>query len=130
MQATFTGFKMWPQAVTQARSTAVDAVRDAMHGQAVDARAGYAEDMHRNQPLSKPAMIGEIQADGPFNVVWKTPTAIVAENWSPFIPENAAPLAVRHRIGRAPRSTLERVRRSAAASAAAPCRRSAGRTPR
>ncbi|MDB5415874.1 MAG: amino acid/amide transporter substrate-binding protein family, partial [Rubritepida sp.] len=47
------------------------------------------EEMHRNHHLSKPVMIGEIQADGQFNVVFKTPTAIPAENWSPFIPENA-----------------------------------------
>jgi urea transport system substrate-binding protein len=40
--------------------------------------------------LTKPVMIGEVQADGQFNVVYKTPTAIAAENWSPFIPENAS----------------------------------------
>jgi urea transport system substrate-binding protein len=90
MEATYTGFKMWTQAVTQAGTTAVDAVREAMYGQKVDAPAGYTEEMHRNHHLSKPVMIGEIQADGQFNIVWKTPTAIVAENWSPFIPENAA----------------------------------------
>ncbi len=30
--------------------------------------------MLANHHLSKPVMIGEIQADGQFNVVWKTPT--------------------------------------------------------
>jgi urea transport system substrate-binding protein len=45
--------------------------------------------MHRNHHLSKPVMLGEVQADGQFNIVWKTPAAIPAENWSPFIPENA-----------------------------------------
>jgi urea transport system substrate-binding protein len=89
MEATLVGFKMWAQAVTAARSTAVDAVREAMYGQKVNAPCGYELEMHRNHHLSKPVMIGEIQADGQFNIVWRTPGPIVAENWSPFIPENA-----------------------------------------
>ena len=89
MEATAVGFKMWAQAVTQARSTAVDPVREAMYGQKVAAPCGFELEMHRNHHLSKPVMIGEIQADGQFNVVWRTPAPIVAENWSPFIPENA-----------------------------------------
>jgi len=89
MEATYTGFRMWAQAVAKAGTTAVDPVREAMYGQKVDAPCGYAEEMHRNHHLSKPVMIGEVQADGQFNTVWKTPNAIPAENWSPFIPENA-----------------------------------------
>ena len=89
MEATYTGFRMWAQAVAKAGTTAVDPVREAMYGQKVDAPCGYTEEMHRNHHLSKPVMIGEVQADGQFNTVWKTPAAIPAENWSPFIPENA-----------------------------------------
>ncbi|MGG5821480.1 urea ABC transporter substrate-binding protein [Falsiroseomonas sp. HW251] len=89
MEATYTGFNMWAQAVTAARSTAVDAVRTAVIGQKFNAPAGFEEAMLPNHHLSKPVMIGEIQADGQFNVVWKTPNAVPAENWSQFIPENA-----------------------------------------
>ena len=89
MEATYTGFKMWAQAVAQAKTTAVDAVRGAMYGQKVDAPSGYTEQMWENHHLSKPVMIGEIQADGQFSIVYKTPQAIKAENWSPYIPENA-----------------------------------------
>ncbi|MBY0338877.1 MAG: urea ABC transporter substrate-binding protein [Acetobacteraceae bacterium] len=89
MEATLIGFKMWAQAVTQARTTAVDPVRTALYGQKVAAPSGYEVEMHRNHHLSKPVMIGEVQADGQFNIVYRTPTAIPAENWSPFIPENA-----------------------------------------
>jgi urea transport system substrate-binding protein len=89
MEATVTGFKMWAQAVAAANTTAVDAVREKMYGRRVMAACGYEEEMHTNHHLSKPVMIGEIQADGQFNIVYKTPTAIPAENWSPFIPENA-----------------------------------------
>ncbi|MBO1078401.1 urea ABC transporter substrate-binding protein [Roseomonas haemaphysalidis] len=90
MEATWTGFTMWAQAVEQAKTTAVDAVRTAMYGQKVMAPSGYEEQMFENHHLSKPVMIGEIRADGQFDVVYKTPTAIKAENWSPFIPENAS----------------------------------------
>ncbi len=89
MEATYTGFRMWTQAVAKAGTTAVDPVREAMYGQKVDAPCGYAEEMHRNHHLSKPVMIGEVMGDGQFNTVWKTPSAIPAENWSPYIPENA-----------------------------------------
>ena len=89
MEATYTGFNMWAQAVTQARTTAVDAVRAAVIGQKFDAPSGYTQEMLPNHHLSKPVMIGEVQADGQFNIVWRTPGPIVAENWSPFIPENA-----------------------------------------
>ena len=89
MEATLVGFKMWAQAVTAARTTAVDPVREAMYGQKVAAPCGYELEMHRNHLLSKPVMSGEVQADGQFNIVWRTQGPIVAENWSPFIPENA-----------------------------------------
>ncbi len=89
MEATYTGFRMWTQAVQKAGTTAVDAVRTAMIGQKLMAPCGYEEEMLRNHHLSKPVFIGEIQADGQFNIVWKTPNAVPAENWSQFIPENA-----------------------------------------
>jgi len=89
MEATLVGFRMWAQAVAKAGTTAVDPVREAMYGQKVDAPCGYTLEMHRNHHLSKPVMIGEVMENGQFNIVWKTPGPIVAENWSPFIPENA-----------------------------------------
>jgi urea transport system substrate-binding protein len=89
MEATLVGFKMWAQAVAKAGTTAVDPVREAMYGQKVDAPCGYTLEMHRNHHLSKPVMIGEVMENGQFNIVWKTSGPIIAENWSPFIPENA-----------------------------------------
>jgi urea transport system substrate-binding protein len=89
MEATLVGFKMWAQAVAKAGTTAVDPVREAMYGQKVDAPCGYTLEMHRNHHLSKPVMIGEVMENGQFNIVWKTQGPIIAENWSPFIPENA-----------------------------------------
>jgi urea transport system substrate-binding protein len=89
MEATYVGFKMWAQAVRQANSTAVDAVRTALIGQKVNAPCGFELTMLPNHHLSKPVMIGEVQANGQFNTVWKTPGPVPAENWSQFIPENA-----------------------------------------
>jgi urea transport system substrate-binding protein len=41
-----------------------------------------------NHHLWKPVFIGEIKADGQFNVVWKTKGPIRAQPWSPFIAGN------------------------------------------
>jgi urea transport system substrate-binding protein len=41
-----------------------------------------------NHHLHKPVMIGEIQSDGQFDVVWKTKGPIRAQPWSPFIAGN------------------------------------------
>ena len=37
---------------------------------------------------SKSAFIGEVKADGQFNVVWKTPGPVRAQPWSSFIADN------------------------------------------
>jgi urea transport system substrate-binding protein len=89
MEATYTGFRMWMQAVEKAKTTAVGAVTPALIGQKLMAPCGFEEEMLPNHHLSKPVLIGEIQADGQINTVWKTPGVVKAENWSPFIPENA-----------------------------------------
>ncbi len=88
MEATYVGINMWAQAVKKAGTTNVDAVRKAMAGQTFAAPSGYVLTMDPvNHHLHKPVMIGEIRADGQFNVVYKTPTAIVAQPWSPYIPK-------------------------------------------
>ena len=89
MEAHYIGFNMWVQAVRQAGSTDVDAVRQAMYGQKVTALSGYEVAMHANHHLSKPVMIGEIQDDGQFDIVWRTDDPVVGDAWSDFIPESA-----------------------------------------
>ncbi|MBC8292990.1 MAG: urea ABC transporter substrate-binding protein [Proteobacteria bacterium] len=89
MEAHYIGFKMWAQAVRQAGSTDVDAVRQAMYGQEVRSLSGYDVVMNTNHHLSKPVMIGEITSDGQFDIVWQTDETIKADAWSPFIPESA-----------------------------------------
>ena len=89
MEATYIGFKMWTQAVEQAGTTDIDAVRQAIVGQKVKAPSGFVATMNPNHHLSKPVMIGEIQANGQFDVVWQTKEPIVADAWSKYIPESA-----------------------------------------
>jgi urea transport system substrate-binding protein len=93
MEATYIGFKMWAQAVAQAGTTEVNAVRQAMYGQKVQAPSGFTAAMNTNHHLSKPVMIGEIQPNGQFEVVWQTKQAIKADAWSPFLPEDKGKVA-------------------------------------
>jgi urea transport system substrate-binding protein len=89
MEATYIGMHMWAQAVEKAKSTDVDKVIAAMAGQTFKSPDGFTIEMDpKNHHLHKPVFIGEVRADGQFNVVWKTPKPIKAEPWSPFIPEN------------------------------------------
>ncbi len=89
MEATWVGMHMWAQAVEKAQSTDVDKVRAAMTGQTYAAPSGFTLTMDQtNHHLHKPVMIGEIEADGQFNVVWQTDAPIRAQPWSPFIAGN------------------------------------------
>ncbi len=89
MEAAYVGMYMWKQAVEKAKSTDVDAVIAATNGQTFKAPSGFTIKMdEKNHHLHKPVFIGEVKADGQFNVVWKTPGPIKAKPWSPFIPGN------------------------------------------
>jgi len=89
MEATYVGLYMWKQAVEKAQSTDTDKVIAAMAGQTFKAPSGYTLTMDAtNHHLHKPVMIGEIKADGQFNVVNKTKTTIRAQPWSPYIAGN------------------------------------------
>src|SRR3982751_2001102 len=80
MEATYVGIHMWAQAVEKAKSTDVDKVREAMAGQTFAAPSGFTLTMDKtNHHLHKPVMIGEIQSDGQFSVVWKTKGPIRAQ---------------------------------------------------
>lgn len=89
MEATYIGINMWAQAVTKAKSTDTDKVIAAMAGQTYTAPSGITSKMdEKNHHLHKSVFIGEVKADGQFNVVWKTPGPVKAQPWSPYIPEN------------------------------------------
>jgi len=89
MEATYIGIHMWKQAAEKAKSFDVAKVTAAMAGQTFTAPSGILSKMdEKNHHLYKAVFIGEVKADGQFNVVWKTKGPVKAQPWSPFIPGN------------------------------------------
>ncbi len=94
MEATYIGVKMWAQAVEQAKTTEVNAVRQAVGNQVVRSPSGFDITMDaKNHHLHKPVLIGEVREDGQFDIVWNTDGPIRAQAWSPFIPDSAEKVA-------------------------------------
>ncbi|MFZ7091767.1 urea ABC transporter substrate-binding protein [Primorskyibacter sp. 2E233] len=88
MEAHYIGFNMWANAVTAAGTTEVDAVRTAMYGQEFPNLTGGTAVMLPNHHLSKPVLIGEIQADGQFDIISQT-DPVPGDAWTDFLPESA-----------------------------------------
>jgi len=88
MEATYIGFKMWTKAVEKAGTTNVDKVIDAMVGVTAPNLTGGIAVMNDNHHLSKPVLIGEIQGNGQFEVVWKTDGLVKGDAWSDFLPDS------------------------------------------
>ncbi len=60
-----------------------------MYGQTVRSPSGFDVVMNTNHHLSKPVLIGEIQDDGQFEIVWETDRPIVGDAWTDYLPESA-----------------------------------------
>jgi urea transport system substrate-binding protein len=88
MEAHHIGFNMWVQAVEQAGTTDVDAVIDAMVGQTYPNLTGGIAEMLPNHHLTKPVLIGEIRADGQFDIISET-EPVPGDAWTDFLPESA-----------------------------------------
>ena len=88
MEAHYIGFNMWVNAATAAGSTDVDAVRAAMYGQEFPNLTGGTAVMLPNHHLAKPVLIGEIRADGQFDIISQT-TEVDGDAWTDFLPESA-----------------------------------------
>jgi urea transport system substrate-binding protein len=48
---------------------------------------GYSA-MMPNHHITKPVLIGEIQANGQFDTVWQTPGLVVGDEWSDYLPDS------------------------------------------
>ena len=88
MEAHFIGFNMWMNAATEAGTTDVDAVRTAMYGQEYPNLTGGTAVMLQNHHLAKPVLIGEIQADGQFDIIIQT-SEVPGDAWTDFLPASA-----------------------------------------
>jgi urea transport system substrate-binding protein len=85
MEAHVIGFNMWVKAVEKAGTTEPDKVIDALPGTKVPNLTGGVSEMLPNHHITKPVLIGEIQKDGQFNVVWKTDGLVPGDAWSDYL---------------------------------------------
>lgn len=88
MEAHYIGFNMWVNAVEEAGTTDVDAVREAMWGQEFPNLTGGTAVMQPNHHLTKPVLIGEITEDGQFDIISQT-EEVPGDAWTDFLPDSA-----------------------------------------
>ena len=93
MESGYLLINMWAHAVQQAGSADIEAVRQALTGQKMKSPSGYEVTMGSNHFISKPLMIGEVKADGQFEIVYKTKDAIAPKAWSPYVESNKGKVA-------------------------------------
>jgi len=86
MEAHYIGFNMWVKAVEKAGTTDPSAVQDSIIGVSVPNLTGGYSTMMPNHHITKPVLIGEIQDDGQFDVVWETSGLVAGDAWSDFLP--------------------------------------------
>jgi urea transport system substrate-binding protein len=86
MEAHVIGFAMWVKAVEKAKSTDPDKVIAALPGIEAPNLSGGTSTMLPNHHITKPVFIGEVRADGQFDVVWKTPGLVPGDAWSKYLP--------------------------------------------
>jgi urea transport system substrate-binding protein len=86
MEAHYIGFNLWVQAVNKAKSTDVDKVLAALPGLETPNLTGGVAKVLPNHHLTKPVYIGEVRADGQFDVVWKTAGTVPGDAWSDYLP--------------------------------------------
>ena len=88
MEAHVIGFNMWIEAVEKAGTTDADAVIDSIIGVSVPNLTGGYSSMMPNHHITKPVLIGEIQADGQMETVWETTGLVVGDEWSDYLPDS------------------------------------------
>lgn len=86
MEAHYIGFNMWVKAVEIAGTTDPDTVIDSLVGVSVPNLTGGYSAMMPNHHITKPVLIGEVQADGQFETVSATPGLVPGDAWSDFLP--------------------------------------------
>jgi len=86
MEAHYIGFNMWVKAVEKAGTTEPDKVIDSLPGIKQKNLTGGTAEMLPNHHITKPVYIGEVRADGQFDVVWKSPGLVPGDAWSDYLP--------------------------------------------
>jgi urea transport system substrate-binding protein len=86
MEASYIGFNLWVKAVQKAGTTDVTKVLAALPGTETPNLTGSMAKVLPNHHITKPVYIGEVRADGQFDVVWKTNGTVPGEAWSRYLP--------------------------------------------
>src|SRR5258706_3280333 len=82
MEAHVIGFDMWVKAVEKVKSTDADKVIDALPGIEAKNLTSGTSNMLPNHQHTNSVFIGEIKANGQFDVGWKTPGLVAGDAWS------------------------------------------------
>jgi urea transport system substrate-binding protein len=86
MEAHYIGFNLWVKAVEKAKSVDVERVIAALPGLETPNLTGGIARVLPNHHITKPVYIGEVRADGQFDVVWKTNGTVPGDAWSDYLP--------------------------------------------
>src|SRR5471032_277382 len=86
MEAHVIGFAMWVKAVEKVKSTDPDKVIAALPGIEAPNLTGGMSKMLPNHHITKPVFVGEVRADGQFDVVWKSKGLVPGDAWSDYLP--------------------------------------------
>jgi urea transport system substrate-binding protein len=92
IEAAYYGVYVWAAAAEKAGSFDVDKVREAVYGLEFDAPGGKKKMHETNQHTYKPVYIGEIRADGQFDIVWSSDGLVEPDSYSKLLqtPEELA----------------------------------------
>jgi len=86
MEAAYIMVYLWKQAVEQAGTTDLAAVREAAYGQTFAAPEGMVT-MNPNHHISKTVRIGQVRDDGLFDIVSSTDGPIDPVPWNQYVPD-------------------------------------------
>ena len=85
IEAAYFGVYVWAKAAEKAGSFDVDKVREAVYGMEFDAPGGKKKMHPTNQHTFKPVYIGEIRADGQFDIVWQSEGLVEPDSYSSLL---------------------------------------------
>ena len=86
MEAHVIGFNLWVKAVQKAGTVDTEKVIAALPGLETPNLTGGVAKVLPNHHITKPVYIGEVRADGQFDVVWKSSGLVPGDAWSDYLP--------------------------------------------
>jgi len=85
MEATYIGFNLWVKAVQKAGTADPEKVIAALPGLETPNLTGGMAKLMPNHHITKPVLIGEVRADGQFDVVKSLPS-VAGDAWTDYLP--------------------------------------------